>query len=154
MKKLIKLFTCLTLVFTCLFTISNSKVNENLTVDAASNLVEVKDDSGNIVYHRNSSEPVMRLKEYNYPTQNLRACWVSNFIGSLPSYSTEAKWKKDYTYVLDVMETYGLNCIIFHVRTHNNALYNSKLNPIAKWFEKVNFEEFDPLLSNVWARMS
>ena len=148
MKKLIKLFTCLTLVIVCALTITNSKVNKNLNVDAASNLVAITDDSGNKVYYRNTSEPIMRLKEYNYPTQNLRACWVSNFIGSLPSYSTAEKWKKDYTYVLDVMETYGLNCIIFHVRTHNNALYNSKLNPIASWFEKVNFEEFDPL---AWA---
>ena len=43
------------------------------------------------------------------------------------------------------METYGLNCIIFHVRTHNNALYKSELNPIATWFENVDFDTFDPL---------
>ena len=87
----------------------------------------------------------MKLKEYNYPNQELRACWVSNFISSLPAYSTEAKWKSDFSNVLDVMETYGLNCIIFHVRTHNNALYKSKLNPIATFFQKVDFDTFDPL---------
>ena len=148
MKKLIKLFVCLTLVICASFVVANSKVNKNVSVDAASNLVEVTDDNGNVVYHRNSSEPVMRLKEYNYPTQNLRACWVSNFIGSLPSYSNAEKWKADYTYVLDKMEEYGLNCIIFHVRTHNNALYKSELNPVASWFANVNFDEFDPL---AWA---
>ena len=46
------------------------------------------------------------------------------------------------------MEEYGLNCIIFHVRTHNNALYKSELNPVASWFANVNFDEFDPL---AWA---
>ena len=148
MKKLVKLFVCLSLIICTVFIVTNSKVNKNVPVDAASNLVEVKDDNGNVVYHRNSSEPVMRLKEYNYPTQNLRACWVSNFVGSLPSYSNEEKWKADYTYVLDKMETYGLNCIIFHVRTHNNALYKSELNPVASWFANVNFDEFDPL---AWA---
>ena len=148
MKKLVKLFVCLSLIICTVFIITNSKVNKNVPVDAASNLVEVTDDKGNVVYHRNSSEPVMRLKEYNYPTQNLRACWVSNFVGSLPSYSNEEKWKADYTYVLDKMETYGLNCIIFHVRTHNNALYKSELNPVASWFANVNFDEFDPL---AWA---
>lgn len=148
MKKLIKLFVCLTLVVCTVFVAANSKQNKTVSLDAASNLVAIKDDSGNTVTYRDTSDPIMRLKEYNYPTQNLRACWVSNFIGSLPSYSTEEKWKKDYTYVLDKMESYGLNCIIFHVRTHNNALYKSELNPIASWFKDVNFDEFDPL---AWA---
>ena len=148
MKKLIKLFVCLTLVVCTVFVAANSKQNEIVSLDAASNLVAIKDDNGNTVTYRNTSDPIMRLKEYNYPTQNLRACWVSNFIGSLPSYSTEEKWKKDYTYVLDKMESYGLNCIIFHVRTHNNALYKSELNPVASWFKDVNFDEFDPL---AWA---
>lgn len=145
MKKIIKLFVCLTLVIVSMFTVINSNTNKAISVDADSNLVAIKDDSGNTVTYRNTSDPIMRLKEYNYPTQNLRACWVSNFIGSLPSYSTAEKWKTDYSYVLDVMETYGLNCIIFHVRTHNNALYKSELNPVASWFSKVNFDEFDPL---------
>ena len=148
MKKLIKLFVCLTLVVCTVFVAANSKQNEIVSLDAASKLVAIKDDNGNTVTYRNTSDPIMRLKEYNYPTQNLRACWVSNFIGSLPSYSTEEKWKKDYTYVLDKMESYGLNCIIFHVRTHNNALYKSELNPVASWFKDVNFDEFDPL---AWA---
>ncbi|MBP3503651.1 MAG: family 10 glycosylhydrolase [Bacilli bacterium] len=145
MKNLIKLFVCLTLVIVSMFTVINSNTNKAISVDADSNLVAIKDDSGNTVTYRNTSDPIMRLKEYNYPTQNLRACWVSNFISSLPSYSTEEKWKADYSHVLDVMETYGLNCIIFHVRTHNNALYKSELNPVASWFSKVNFDEFDPL---------
>ena len=145
MKNLIKLFVCLTLVIVSMFAVINSNTNKAISVDADSNLVAIKDDSGNTVTYRNTSDPIMRLKEYNYPTQNLRACWVSNFIGSLPSYSTAEKWKTDYSYVLDVMETYGLNCIIFHVRTHNNALYKSELNPVASWFSKVNFDEFDPL---------
>ena len=62
MKKLIKLFVCLTLVICASFALANSKIEKKISVDAASNLVEVTDDNGNIVYHRNSSEPVMRLK--------------------------------------------------------------------------------------------
>ena len=145
MKNFIKIFLCLVLTITTIFAVSHSENNVVENVEAANNLVPIKDNSGNVVTYRNSSEPIMRLSEYNYPTQSLRAAWVSNFISSLPSYSTEAKWKEDYSHVLDVMETYGLNCIIFHVRTHNNALYDSKLNPVASWFSKVNFDEFDPL---------
>ena len=49
------------------------------------------------------------------------------------------------TYVLDTVKGYNMNAIIYHVRTHNDALYPSKLNPVSKYFKKVNFEEFDPL---------
>ena len=58
MKKLVKLFVCLSLIICTVFIVTNSKVNKNVPVDAASNLVEVTDDKGNVVYHRNSSEPV------------------------------------------------------------------------------------------------
>lgn len=145
MNKIIKIFLCFVLLVATIFSVANSENNVSVQTEAASNLVPIKDNNGNTVTYRNTSEPIMRLSEYNYPTQSLRAAWVSNFISSLPSYSTEAKWKEDYSHVLDVMETYGLNCIIFHVRTHNNALYKSELNPVAKWFENVNFDEFDPL---------
>lgn len=108
----------------------------------------VIDNNGATVKYRNSNEAIMKASSYNYPTQNLRACWVSLFVGSMPRYTNEETWKRNYNQVLDNMETYGLNCIIFHVRTHNNALYKSKLNPVATWFENVNFDEFDPL---AWA---
>ena len=38
-----------------------------------------------------------------------------------------------------------MNTIIFHVRTHNDALYKSKINPVSLYFKKVNFNEFNPL---------
>ena len=38
-----------------------------------------------------------------------------------------------------------MNTIIYHVRTHNDALYKSKNNPVSPYFKKVNFNEFNPL---------
>ncbi len=143
MKKIFKLFLSLVITLSLIAVAVVDK--EQTETDAASLYTEIVDDSGNVVKYRNSSEAIMRLTEYNYPNQELRACWVSNFISSLPSYTDEASWKTNFNKVLDRMEEYGLNCIIFHVRTHNNALYNSKLNPIATWFKNVDFEEFDPL---------
>jgi len=102
-------------------------------------------DSGVELTYRNSNEKVLRLKEFDYPTQELRAAWVSHLVGSMPSYSSESKWKSDYTYILDVMQEHGLNCIIFHVRTHNNAFYPSEYNPVASWMRNCDFESFDPL---------
>ena len=47
--------------------------------------------------------------------------------------------------VLDDMDKMGMNAIVFHVRTHNNALYQSSLNPLASWWSGVDFDVFDPL---------
>ena len=38
-----------------------------------------------------------------------------------------------------------MNVLIYHVRTHNDALYKSELNPVSPYFEKVDFTQFDPL---------
>ena len=38
-----------------------------------------------------------------------------------------------------------MNTIIYHVRTHNDALYESEYNPVSPYFKKVNFKEFNPL---------
>jgi len=145
MKNLFKLLICLVLTFITVLTVVNSNVNELASVEADSELVAITTDDGSTIKYRNTSTNIMRLSEYNYPTQNLRACWVSHFIGSVPNYTTETKWKSDFNHVLDVMESYGLNCVIFHVRTHNNALYKSELNPVATFFSKVDFDSFDPL---------
>lgn len=145
MKKIFKLFLCSLLVITTFFSLKSVEDNTKDTINASSMYTKITDDNGNVVKYRGSDEAVLRLTEYDYPNQELRACWVSNFVGSLPAYSSEEKWKTDYAAVLDKMESYGLNCIIFHIRTHNNAMYKSELNPIARWFLGVDFEEFDPL---------
>lgn len=82
---------------------------------------------------------------YQEKVQEYRAVWVSHFVGDIPAYTSEEKYKADFNKILDNMEAWGFNAMVFHVRTHNNALYKSELNPIASWWSKVNFDEFDPL---------
>ena len=78
--------------------------------------------------------------------QNLRAVWITPVTGELSSFTTEVAFKNQMNDMLDVLENYHINTLIFHIRTHNNALYESELNPKASWFENVNFTNFDPLL--------
>lgn len=111
----------------------------------ASNLVVVKASNGTDLTYRNSNEKVYRLEEYNYPTSQLRAAWVSVFAGDIARYSSESQYKSMMNDVLDNMQNMGMNAIIYHVRTHNNAMYKSKLNPLASWWSGVNFDQFDPL---------
>ena len=138
-KKLGILFLVLAILLTLPF-VSNIK-----EVDASDNLQAMTTGSGSTLYYRNSNEKVYMLSEYDYPTAEYRAVWVSTFVSDIPAYTTEEKFKADATEVLDNLVRMGMNAMVFHVRTHNNALYNSDLNPIAKWWTNVNFDEFDPL---------
>ena len=83
--------------------------------------------------------------EYVGRTQELRAVWVSHYAGDLKAYSNEAQYKEQIINILNNMESMGFNTMIFHIRTHNNAMYDTELNPVASWWSKVDFDTFDPL---------
>ena len=89
------------------------------------------------------------LKEYNNPIQQYRAVWVSHFAGDISAYQDAESYKKDLTTIMDNMETWGMNAMVFHIRTHNNAMYDSKLNPRARWWANVDFDEFDFFFTNL-----
>ena len=82
---------------------------------------------------------------YRGKVQEIRAVWVSHFAGDVHAYSDEESYKSEILGILDNMESMGFNTMIFHIRTHNNALYKSKLNPVASFWSAVDFDEFDPL---------
>ena len=87
--------------------------------------------------------------EYDYvdPDQEFRAVWVTPLGGdsNLVTYNSEASFKSNCEYIFTIMEENNLNALIYHVRTHNNALYKSNLNPVATYWSNVNFNSFDPL---------
>src|SRR5690554_1478879 len=74
-----------------------------------------------------------------------RATWITHVVGSMPAYSSEAGFKNDVNAILNNMEANNLNVAIVHLRTHNNALYKSEINPVASWFSTVDFDTFDPM---------
>lgn len=83
----------------------------------------------------------------NEKSQQFRAVWVSPWGGDsdLITYKSKQDFINKMTYILDLMKEYNLNTIIYHVRTHNDALYKSNINPVSRYFESVNFSEFNPL---------
>lgn len=50
----------------------------NKTTNASGTLVGITTSSGSDLTYRNSTEKVYRLSGYNYPTNQLRAAWVSH----------------------------------------------------------------------------
>ena len=85
--------------------------------------------------------------DYEDKEQEFRAVWVTPWGGdsSLVTYNSEAGFKSNMEYIFTIMEENNLNALIFHVRTHNNAMYKSSLNPVATYWSKVDFNNFDPL---------
>ena len=108
-------------------------------------LVDLTSTKGGNVTYRGSSTVVQIPDQYETEKTDFRAAWVSLFVADMKSYTNETDWKKEVKSVIEVFKHYNLNTMIFHVRTHNNALYKSKLNPVATWFENVDFDVFDPL---------
>src|SRR5690554_4615335 len=76
--------------------------------------------------------------------REFKAVWVTPLVGDV-SLNGEQTFKTNMIEVLDVMEHYGLNALMFHVRTHNNALYPSEINPKATYVSNIDFTRFDPI---------
>ena len=93
------------------------------------------------------SKSIIEFKDSDERPQEFRAVWSSPWGGDedLITYTSAQDFKKNMLYILDILKTYNMNSIIYHVRTHNDALYQSELNPVSHYFEKVNYAEFEPL---------
>ena len=65
-----------------------------------------------------------------------RGVWVTPLAGSVPSCTNSniESYKKAILKMYDVMEFYGLNSLVFHIRINNDALYSSKLNPKSPYY--------------------
>lgn len=87
------------------------------------------------------------LEEYMEKSQEFRGVWVSPWGGDqdLVTFNSKEGFIQNMKYILDTVKYYNMNTIIYHVRTHNDALYESKLNPVSPYFSKVDFKEFNPL---------
>lgn len=112
---------------------------------SATTLVPYKKSDGTTLKHRGSTEEVMIPDEYIEKGTDFRAVWVSHLVNDFPSYQNAEQYKAEVQKVLDTMEYFNMNAMIFHVRTHNNALYKSALNPVASYYRNADFDVFDPL---------
>lgn len=98
-----------------------------------------------ILFFQSTAKIKINATTYIDPDSEFRAVWITPITGDIGGYSSVESYKTEINNILDIMEYYNLNVMIFHVRTHNNALYNSSLNPVASWWKTVNFSNFDPL---------
>lgn len=103
--------------------------------------------NGNTVKYRGTSINVKIPTEYVKPDADFRGVWVTPIVGgNLAKFSSIAQYKQEITQVLDIMEYYNLNALIFHVRPFNDALYRSELNPWSEYLVGFGVDPgWDPL---------
>ena len=77
-----------------------------------------------------NGEKVMINAEYERKSTEFRAVWVSPATNDIAGYTSMQQYKEQIYDVLDKMDYYNLNVMIFHVRIMNDAIYKSKYN---KW---------------------
>ncbi len=102
--------------------------------------------NGKTITYRNSYVAVEIPDTYVEKDTELRACWVSSFVNNFTPSVNKEKMINELTYVLDMIESMNMNCLIFHVRTHNNAFYQTNLAPIpSNYGTYESFEDWDYL---------
>ena len=115
-------------------------------VDPTTITVEDLIYSGTTIYHRNTSDPVQIPTAYVQKDSEFRAVWVSSMVGNFKASSNKTNMMKELTSLLDTMEEAKLNAIVFHLRTHNNAYYKTRMAPINSSYGTYStFESWDYL---------
>lgn len=101
---------------------------------------------GEVIRYRNTAIAVEIPETYVEKDTELRAVWVSSMINNFTPSTDPVIMMANLTEVLDLVEYYNMNAIMFHLRTHNNAYYKTKLAPIKKEYGTYElFEEWDYL---------
>ena len=112
--------------------------NENVKAEV------VRDQNNSVIYYPASST-IITMPEYEKQTEEFRGVWCSFFAGDIYGYQNDTSMKKQLLEVLSTMEKFNLNAIMFHIRTHNDALYDTELAPMSSYIRGMDFERFDYL---------
>ena len=139
-KILFKLSSLILIVFVCLSLVClNTNAEESETQ-------YVPRSTGGYITYRGTNINVEVPTVYEQKQTEFRGVWVSAFAGDISGFKTTAEaCKSELLGVLDVMEEHNLNAIVFHIRTHNDAFYNTKLAPKSNYIAAANFNEWDYL---------
>ena len=100
--------------------------------------------NGTDLTYLNTNIKVQAPKTYTQKATEFRGVWVSFFAGDISGYNdSEDAFKERLLAVLNDMEKYNLNAIMFHLRTHNDALYDTKLAPKSTYITNADFKQWD-----------
>lgn len=98
----------------------------------ANTKIELADGTGYLEYR--TGEYVLVNDQYENKDTEFRAVWVTPKNGGIQGYYSKQQYKKQILDILDVMEYYNMNVLIFHIRIMNDAFYNSKYNEWSSYY--------------------
>lgn len=105
----------------------------------------IKADGKGYVTYRGTTTQVMIPTSYTQQTSEFRAVWVSPLVDDISSYTNDDLFKNELTSVLNVIESFKMNAIVFHVRIMHDALYDSDLNIKSNYISGADFSRWDYL---------
>ena len=120
-------------------------ISINVDVTADNEYEELRNASGNVVNYYGSSNPIKIKKNYDERTEEFRGTWCSFYAGDISTYTSDDQMKAQLLEVLNTLEYYNMNAIVFHIRTHNDAMYKTNLAPQSPYTKNANYDEFDYL---------
>ncbi len=81
---------------------------------------------------------IQSVDALSYNKQEFRGIWVATVANiDIGRYQTKAQYQKDFIEILDTIESYHFNALIFQVRPTSDAFYLSKLNPWSRYLTGV-----------------
>lgn len=101
--------------------------------------------AGTNVSYRNSSTRVMMPDTYTQKQAEFRGMWVTNLVENISRGANKEDTITKLTAVLDQLEAWNMNAIVYHIRMMNDAAYDTNLSPKSSYVSGINFEEWDYL---------
>ena len=117
----------------------------NVNLKAEDDYETITNASGEVVKYFGSSVPVKIPKTYHERTEEFRGTWVSFYAGDVSTYSTDQNMRGQLLQILENLEYYNMNAVVFHIRTHNDALYDTDMAPQSSYTQAADYEKWDYL---------
>ncbi len=92
--------------------------------------------------------PVVIPEETTHLKQEFRAVWVATVHNiDVPLFESKKQFQAYFLEILDTVESYNMNAIIFQIRPKCDAFYPLKLNPWSRWLSGKEGKDpgWDPL---------
>ena len=102
--------------------------------------------SGSNVTYRNSTTVVQIPKVYESKVNEFRGAWVTSLVGDFSASTNKSTMMSNLTAVLDLLESYNMNAVVFHIRMMNDACYDTDMAPIRSGYgTRSTFASWDYL---------
>ncbi len=127
MKKIVLCLTIMVIIMFCQHKLSYA-------VDTDEEILKNHHDLVTPIYFKDTNEPVTVPKNISLNKKQFRGIYVyTNENLDFQQENTIQGFKRQYLKILNKMEEYNMNVIIFQIRPTNDAFYTSTLNPWSRY---------------------